>query len=289
MRPSHFCAACFGEHLRPGLLIEKHFAYEATRRNRALAVLILWCGSALASTAAPQLAGVIFEGASHYSPEALLPLYRAELGRPLDDALQQRIASGLVAMYDADGFLRPVVELESRHSEAGVLVFNVREPAVRQVAVAGQEFVSDTQFWQQLADLQRETPLSKQSFHDWLARVNRADDMLVTGTIAPLGGAAADYAAQLQVAARPLTGMVHVDNQAPQVARLRNRAGRRVVSVRGRSRRTTHRRRRGGGERRPARVRVDRGHARLRRRGHRIRVVGIGIEVETAERHTRPT
>ncbi len=84
------------------------------------------------------------------------------------------------------------------------------------MAVAGQEFVSNTQFWQQLADLQRETPLSKQSFHDWLARVNQADDMLITGTIAPLGGAAADYVAQLQVAARPLTGMVHVDNQAPK-------------------------------------------------------------------------
>ena len=40
--------------------------------------------------------------------------------------------------------------------------------------------------------------------------------MLITGTIAPLGGAAADYVAQLQVAARPLTGMVHVDNQAPK-------------------------------------------------------------------------
>ncbi len=182
-----------------------------------VAATLLCCGSALAVVStAPQLAGVMFEGASRYSPEALLPLYREDLGRPLDEALQQRICAGLVAQYQSDGYLRPVVELASRHSEAGVLVFNVREPAVRQVSVAGQEFVSDTQFWQQLADLQHEAPLSKQTFRDWLARVNEADDMLVTGTIAPIGGAAADYAAQLQVAARPLTGMIHVDNQAPK-------------------------------------------------------------------------
>src|SRR4029453_17991454 len=118
-----------------------------------LIAVILWCGSAIASAAAPQLAGVIFEGASHYSPESLLPLYRTELGRPLDDALQQRITSDLIAMYEADGFLRPVVELASRHSEAGVLVFNVREPAVRQVAVAGQEFASNTRLLQQPAEL----------------------------------------------------------------------------------------------------------------------------------------
>jgi hypothetical protein len=76
---------------------------------RAILTGVLLLGAAVATAAQPQLAGVIFEGASHYSPEDLLPLYRSDLGTSIDDALQARIAAGLIARYDADGILRPTV------------------------------------------------------------------------------------------------------------------------------------------------------------------------------------
>lgn len=170
----------------------------------------------VAAAAEPQLAGVIFEGASHYSPEALLPLYRAELGKPLDAAMQTRIAAGLVARYDADGFLPPAVDLAASHTNAGVLIFTVKEPAVRRVAVSGKEFVTDVRFWQQLDELKAQTPLARRSFHEWLARVNRVDGMFVTGTVSPFGMAGADYMAQLRVTPNALGGLVHIDNQAPE-------------------------------------------------------------------------
>ena len=182
---------------------------------RAIFTGLLLLGAAVATAAQPQLAGVIFEGASHYSPEDLLPLYRTDLGTPIDDALQARIAAGLIARYDTDGFLRPTVEPVTHESNAGVLIFNVKEPAVRRVAVSGKEYVTNARFWQQLEELKAQAPLGRNSFHQWLARVNETDGMFVTGTVAPFGIASADYVAQLRVAPDALSGMLHVDNQAP--------------------------------------------------------------------------
>jgi hemolysin activation/secretion protein len=182
---------------------------------RAILTAALLFSAAFASAAEPQLAGVIFEGASHYSPEDLLPLYRADLGKSLDDAMQARIAAGLIARYDADGFLRPTVEPVTHESNPGVLIFNVKEPAVRRVAVSGKEYVTNARFWQQLDDLKAQAPLARSSFHQWLARVNEADGMFVTGTVTPFGTAGADYIAQLHVAPNPISGMLHIDNQAP--------------------------------------------------------------------------
>jgi hemolysin activation/secretion protein len=182
---------------------------------RAIFAGLFLLGATVAAAVQPQLAGVIFEGASHYSPEDLLPLYRADLGQPIDDALQARIASGLVARYDADGFLRPAVEPVTHESNAGILIFTVKEPAVRRVAVSGKEYVTNARFWQQLDELKAQAPLGRNSFHQWLTRVNEIDGMFVTGTVAPYGIASADYVAQLRVAPDALSGMLHIDNQAP--------------------------------------------------------------------------
>ena len=174
--------------------------------------MLLAAGAAYA--AEPRLAGVMLDGVSAYTPEDLLPLYRDALGAPYDATLEGRVAEALRAKYESDGYLAPGVRALDATAHPGVLVFSVREPAVRRVAVDGRDYAVDPRFWQAVADLQKTQPLGKRAFDDWLARVNRLDGIDVRGALEPTG--AGDYVANVRVAPSRLTGLVHVDNRAPE-------------------------------------------------------------------------
>jgi len=181
---------------------------------RFFAAAMAFIGALGAGAAEPRLAGVMFDGVTAYTPEALLPLYRDALGAPFDDSLATRIAQKLRAKYSADGYLPPAVDAVESKAHPGVLVFSVHEAAVRQVAVDGRDYAVDPRFWQAVADLQKAQPLGVHTFDDWLARVNHLDGIDVRGALEPTG--AGDYVANLRVAPSRLTGLVHVDNRAPE-------------------------------------------------------------------------
>jgi hemolysin activation/secretion protein len=179
-------------------------------------LLVMLLGAGVCHAAVPRLAGVVFEGVTRYTPEALLPLYRTDLGQPIDAAMRARIAHGLRERYETDGYVAPQVDDVEQDATPGVLVFNVREPAIRRVSVSGEQYVADARFWQDVTALQREKPLGKQTFQDWLGRVNRYDGMNVRGSLDEVPDSA-DYVAQVRIEPTRLTGMLHVDNRAPEV------------------------------------------------------------------------
>jgi hemolysin activation/secretion protein len=180
-------------------------------RNLLVSMALLIAGAVHA--AEPRLAGVMFDGVSAYTPEDLLPLYRDSLGAPFDADLQTRIAAQLCAQYERDGFLAPSVEMIDTKAHPGVLVYSVHEAAVRQVSVDGRSYAVDPRFWQAVADLQGTQPLKEHTFDEWLTRVNHLDGIDVHGALEPIANG---YAADLRVAPNRVTGLVHVDNRAPE-------------------------------------------------------------------------
>jgi hemolysin activation/secretion protein len=184
---------------------------EGTMRSFWVSTVLLLAGVAHAES---RLAGVMFDGVSAYTPEDLLPLYRDSLGAAFDDKLKTRIAATLCARYENDGFLAPSVEILDSNAHPGVLVFSVHEAAVRRVSVDGRDYAVDPRFWQAVADLQATRPLGEHTFDEWLVRVNHLDGIDVRGALEAVG--AGGYEANLHVAPSRLTGLVHVDNRAPE-------------------------------------------------------------------------
>src|SRR5262245_21062552 len=171
----------------------------------------------IAAAAETRLAGVMFEGVSAYTPEMLLPLYRARLGQPVDETFETSLALVLRDRYAADGYLPPDIDTAVMHDGSGVLVIRVDEPAIREVNVSGREYATNPSFWVGLAALTREEPLRQRAVDTWLQQANTLDGLVVHGSLVPRAEHPADYVLDLRVAPTRWSGIAHVDNRAPEV------------------------------------------------------------------------
>ena len=185
------------------------------RKTRFAIAIGIVCGAAVAH-ADTQLAGVMFEGVSAYTPEALLPLYRRELGQTVGTEFQQQLEAALRARYEADGYLPPSVATAAIHDRSGVMVVRVDEPSIRKVNVVGKEYATNPRFWSELAALTREEPLRQRSIDAWLHRMNDLGGIVVQGSIEPTESRT-DYVLDLRVSPNRWSAIVAIDNRAPDL------------------------------------------------------------------------
>jgi hemolysin activation/secretion protein len=176
----------------------------------------LVAGAAL-SNADTRLAGVVFDGVSAYTPEALLPLYRPRLGQTVGGEFERELEDAVRSRYTADGYLTPAVTTAATHGASGVLIVRVDEPAVRKVNIVGREFATNPRFWTELAALTREEPLRRRAFDEWLDRMNDLGGIVVQGSIVPIESGAAGYTMDLRVSPSRWSGIVAIDNRAPDL------------------------------------------------------------------------
>lgn len=181
----------------------------------ATAWLAAWLAALLALPvhAAP-LTAVMFEDAPSLSLDSLLPAYRSALGGPLDEAVVQRVADGVVSHYRGQGYLAPAPRVLRVLRDAGVLIMAVQEPRVEQVQVRGREHAPESGFWELVRELKAIRPLSRQAFAAWLERAN-GSGVGVRGTLVRSSVRPHEYVAVLQIAERRWQGLVHVDNRGP--------------------------------------------------------------------------
>ena len=202
-----------------------------------LLALICVTGAALcrAEPALPlvRFAGVLVQGSTRYSPEDLLPLYRAELGAPIDERFVRRLTSGLRERYLEDGYFAPEITAASLVTESGVVVVTLVEPRVVRVDVTGAESRDVPALWALIAELKDSRPLARNAFGAWLARANAIDGLSVTGTLATVRSGGADRIASLAVSTTRWTGAARLDNRVPEAVGsvvLQGQAGYRFAS-----------------------------------------------------------
>ncbi|MEQ8860477.1 MAG: ShlB/FhaC/HecB family hemolysin secretion/activation protein [Pseudomonadales bacterium] len=184
------------------------------RRMIAAASLLIAVLAAPAVDAAP-FAALMFDDGSEFTPEDLLPVYRHDLGGPLNAALAGRVARELAAHYQTQGYLPPAPKLLRLHEAAGVLVMEMREARVSRVQLDGRENVDDARFWTLVSELRSMQPLSQSGFDAWLERA-RSLGLAIRGSLIRESAQPHEYVASLQVDPRRWGGFVHVDNRGPE-------------------------------------------------------------------------
>lgn len=182
------------------------------RLRAAAAALLAWCSAAAAS--AP-FSGMVLEDAPALGPADLLPAYADLLGQPMSDRLVVDVSGRLTRLYRDGGYFDPAPRVVRRLDAAGVLVLEVREPALADVRVNGREHVQDPDFWLLVRELQALRPLGPGAFDDWLARANSLG-VPVQGRLARSSSAPHQYVASLTVTERRWHGLAYIDNRGPE-------------------------------------------------------------------------
>lgn len=186
----------------------------ARLRCTAAGWVLLSAMSLAPGAAAAPFAALMFEDSSIFSPEELLPVYRAELGGALDTVLAGQVAERLTAHYQDSGFLPPAPRLARIRADAGVLVLEIREARISRVQLEGREHVDDPRFWSLVGELRAMQPLHRTGFEDWLGRA-RELGVAIRGSLIRESAHPHEYVASLRVEPRRWGGLVHLDNRGP--------------------------------------------------------------------------
>lgn len=112
------------------------------RMARVLVIIALACCAPLAAADlttqhAPLLATVVVDGSSPYDAARLFATYRDQLGQPISRDGARAVVDALLALYEADGYLRPEVRVDDSLTARGVLRVQVFEPQVSRVVYEG--------------------------------------------------------------------------------------------------------------------------------------------------------
>src|SRR5262245_7698836 len=182
-----------------------------------------------------RLAGVVVEGSARSTPQDLLPLYRADLGAPVDERFCRRVAAALRARYRSDGYYAPDVVETTLSREAGIVVVTLVEPRVVRVNLAGGVGRDEPELLALVAALKNEQPLARDSFRAWLAHANAIPGLSVAGSLASVRQGGAERVADLSVSSSRWGGVARIDNRVPDAvghAVLQAQAGYRFATER---------------------------------------------------------
>ncbi|MBB6093539.1 hemolysin activation/secretion protein [Povalibacter uvarum] len=95
----------------------------------------LWTHSSHAEN--PALSAAVIDGVTAYSPAALFPVYREQLGQPISSESARNIIAEIEAMYMRDGYSRPEFRLQNDLIGSGVLQIEVFEARLSGIEVEG--------------------------------------------------------------------------------------------------------------------------------------------------------
>ena len=79
----------------------------------------------------------MIDGVTAYSPVALFPVYRGQLGQPISSESARHIVAEIEAMYMRDGYSRPEFRLQNDLVGSGVLQIEVFEARLSGIEVEG--------------------------------------------------------------------------------------------------------------------------------------------------------
>ncbi len=187
--------------------------------KKALAI-ITFGFSLLAGTAgaAQVLSSVVIRGASVYTAPQLFDLYRAQLGKPIDEEGAHAIAQAVAARYEHDGYSRPQLRIDTALVSAGVLRIDVFEARIADVVISGDPGPHLARLEQIGAELRGDGPVRKQQMQTVLRRMRSLPGLTLAANATSDAAQPNAYRLNLDTRFRPVSGGIRFTNRGTHEA-----------------------------------------------------------------------
>jgi hemolysin activation/secretion protein len=168
--------------------------------------------------AAVDLTSVIVRGSSVYEAPQLFPVYREQLGKPIDQAAARAIAAAVIAQYERDGYSRPQVRVDDALASIGVLRIDVAEPRIAEVAIKGDPGPHLARLEELGSRLRAETPITQSGVQAALRRMRELPGLSLSASTTRDTAEPSRYRLDLDTDFRRLSGAVRLTNRGTDEA-----------------------------------------------------------------------
>ena len=158
----------------------------------------------------------MIRGSTAYSSPELFAVYGDLIGRPITAASARALAERLAAMYQADGFTRPAIEVDDRLVSEGVLVLEVVETRISSIEISGDPGPYEGELRELGAGVEESALLRTEDLLFAIAQMRALAGLSLTAATTREPGAASapgSYRLNLDADFRRVSGQVRLSNR----------------------------------------------------------------------------
>jgi hemolysin activation/secretion protein len=162
---------------------------------------------------APVLSSAVIRGSSVYAAPELFDLYREHLGKPINTAQAQLIASSIADRYVDDGYVRPQIRLEDGLISFGVLRIDILEARISTVSITGNPGPHRERLETMSARLQTDSAIRNNDLQWMLRQMRDLSGLDLTAVTSRDATTVSAYSLDLDAQFRPVSGILRLTNR----------------------------------------------------------------------------
>lgn len=160
-----------------------------------------------------RLSSAVIRGVTVYEPAELFPVYRDQLGKPIDREHVSAIVTALADRYEADGYPRPRVTIDDELIGIGVVRLNVFEAQISSVEIHGDAGPHRERIERMAAMLGDGRALRIDALRESLTSMRRLSGLRLSVATAPDDELPNGYRLELDADFRTVTGSMRISNR----------------------------------------------------------------------------